>query len=650
MYYVVDFCEGYLMKKKIAVFTTGWCCEILTQFLTGLKESLKSEKADLFLFTGYPTYIDSTANRTGELNIFRLPNFSDFDGAVIFGSGLAFKDEVDRIVKKCGEANIPVILQGVRRNGAYYIGSDNYVATKEMCTHLSEKHGVKTVIFMAGTDDSLDSELRLKGVRDYLEESGRPGDLLDVHYTKWENAAVTRYFNAYCAEDKPLPDAIICANDGLAMEACITLGNNGIDVPGQVLVTGYDHIDDSRIFYPSIASVDQCFVQMGEACGEMWKKLFVGEEIPMEEIIPCKFIPGESCKCDDVGHCDELRRRMGRMAFSKRAENTYFNRKLNLIDSTVLSSITFSEFCLRLHDLLLLDHSFEGESFHILLEPNFGLSINDPNIELSKDGYSSSMEVLFSMENGTEYTSKRFPSASLIPGYDPEDENRLYAFLALHEGADAFGYVIFRDCMDKILNHLLQTYQSRLGLVFDKFRHALSLDLINKRLVDIMKKDPLTNVSNRRAYDDKEMFLQSQINSDANINFAIAMFDINNLKLMNDSKGHEAGDDYIVRACRLICNVFKHSPVYRVGGDEFIAVLTGDDYVHRGDLFDEITSKLSPYSDKAPLPDDYISIAIGIAEYIPTKDRSVHNTVKRADERMYQHKAEIKGTVIEDVE
>ena len=125
------------------------------------------------------------------------------------------------------------------------------------------------------------------------------------------------------------------------------------------------------------------------------------------------------------------------------------------------------------------------------------------------------------------------------------------------------------------------------------------------------------------------------------------MFDINNLKLVNDSKGHEAGDDYIVRACRLICNVFKHSPVYRIGGDEFIAILTGEDYMNRADLFDEIISKLSPYTNHAPVPDDYISIAVGIAEYIPSKDRSVQSIVKRADERMYQHKAEIKGIPVD---
>ena len=89
--------------------------------------------------------------------------------------------------------------------------------------------------------------------------------------------------------------------------------------------------------------------------------------------------------------------------------------------------------------------------------------------------------------------------------------------------------------MDKIYEHTLQTYQSRMGLVFDKFRHALSLDLINKRLLEVMKRDPLTNVNNRMAYEDKEVFLQSEINSGSAVKFAIAMFDVNNLKLINDS-------------------------------------------------------------------------------------------------------------------
>lgn len=631
------------MKKKIAIFTTGWCSEILSQFLTGMQESLKGSGTDLFLFLCYPTYVDKPEVKHGELNIFSLPDLKQFDGMVIFGSGLNFLNELEKLMIRGKRAGIPIIIQGAEHEDAYYVGSDNYIATREMCRHLASKHNVHDMVFLAGTVDSFDSELRLKAVKDYLEETGHGDDLKEVFYTKWENAMATKFINEYCRAGRPLPDAFICANDGLAMETCISLTANGYHVPEDVIVTGYDFIDDSQIFDPSIASVDQCFTAMGRECGQLWLDLDAGLERDKSVIIPCEFVPGESCDCFDFRNSDKVRRRVGRENFSKRAMTNYFNRKLNLIDSTVLSCLTYQEFKDDMNRLLTENHDYEGDSFHILLDPNFGLSIYDSNIKLRKNGYSNYVEILYSTEDGKVYEETQFRSRELIPGYTGEGDNHLYVFLPIHEADEAYGYIVFRDCIEKVANHFLQTYQSRMGLVLDKFRHSLSLDLLNKRLIQLMRKDPLTNVNNRTAYEDKEKRLQSEINMEANTRFAIAMFDVNNLKLINDNRGHDAGDAYLVRSCRLICNVFKHSPVYRIGGDEFVAVLDGDDYANRSELMAEIKARMNPYSDKMPLPLDYISIACGIAEYDPSKDRTVQDIVKRADEDMYKNKAEIKA-------
>lgn len=631
------------MKKKIAVFTTGWCSEILAQFLSGMQEALKDSHTDVFLFLCYPVYIDTPAVKRGELNIFSLPELKDFDGVVIFGSGLNFQDEINKLISRAKEAGIPVIMQGARHDGTYYVGSDNYVATRAMCEHLQNVHNVHDIIFLAGTPDSFDSELRLKAVRDHLDENNAAGDLNEIFYTNWENASVTKYINEYCKSGRPMPDVFICANDGLAMETCLTLNSNGYEVPDDVFVTGFDFIDDSQIFDPSIASVDQCFTEMGATCGRLWLDITAGIPRDKSVIIPCKFIPGESCDCYEYRNSDKIRRRVGRESVSKRAMTTYFNRKLNLIDSTVLSCLTYKEFTDSLHRLLTENHDYEGDSFHIMLEPNFGLSIYDRNIKLRKDGYSTYLEIIYSTEDGKPSEEVQFHSRELLPGYNGESDNHLYVFLPIHEADEAYGYIVFRDCMDKIANHFLQTYQSRMGLVFDKFRHALSLDLLNNRLLELMRRDPLTNVNNRTAYEDKEKYLQSEINMDSGIRFAIAMFDINNLKLINDNFGHDAGDAYLIRCCRLICNVFKHSPVYRIGGDEFVAVLDGGDYDRRFELLDELQARLSPYSDTIPLPHDYISIASGMAVYDPENDWSVHDITKRADEEMYINKAKIKG-------
>ena len=631
------------MKKKIAVFTTGWAAEILGQFLAGMKQGLEDEDTDIFLFVCYSTYVDSDAVKHGEMNIFNLPDLHDFDGTVIFASGLDYKDRIDNIIARSREAGIPVIIQGSRREGVSFVGSDNYQAVKDLVEHVRNEHGARSITFFAGTKDSHDSELRLEAVRDYLRENNCEEDLKEVFYTNWENAEVTKYINAKCKSGAELPDVFICANDGLAMETCITLTNNGYDVPRDVLVTGFDYIDDSKIFDPSIASVDQCFTEMGVATAKIWKKLRDGEEGELCEMVPCRFVPGESCSCYEYRNSDALRRKMGRDAFSKRAMNTYFNRKLNFIDSTLLSSITYLELRDNLNQLLTKNHDYEGDSFHVLLEPNFSLSIYDSNVKLNTDHYSEKMDVIYSTEDGITYKGEVFDSRGLIPGYDPEGDSHMYVFVPLHEGEYAYGYLVFRDCIEKITNHYLFTYYNRMGLAFEKFRHALTLDQINKRLVDLMGRDPLTNVKNRMAFEDKENELQDMISADPDISFGIAMFDVNNLKMMNDSQGHEAGDDYLMRSCHLICNVFKHSPIYRIGGDEFVAVLMGDDYDNRDALLVTINESMSPYLDSMPLPPDYLSIACGIAVFDRSSDSSVSDVIKHADEAMYKDKASKKG-------
>lgn len=631
------------MKKKIAVFTTGWCAEILSQFLAGMTKSLSDANADVFLFLCYPTFIDTDAIKTGEMNIYNLPDLHVFDGAVIFASGLDFKDRVDSIIERCKEAEIPIIMQGARSEGVSFVGSDNTQATKDLIDHLRNRHGVKSFSFFAGSKESYDSNLRLNAIRDYLKENNCEDELAEIYYTNWENAAVTRHVNELCAAGTKLPEAIVCANDGLAMECCISLNNNGFDVPGDVLVTGFDYVDYSQVFYPSIASVDQCFEEMGVAAIKLWRELINGAEPGSAEVIKCKYVPGESCNCFDHRNSDKLRRQMGRENFSKRAMTTYFNRKLDIIDSTVLACSTYPEFKENMNKLLTNNHDYEGDSFHVLLEPNFARSIFDSDIRLSTNGYSRKMEVLYSSEDGVKYEEELFETSKLIPGYDGNGANHLYVFLPLHEGDSSFGYIVFRDCFEKVNNRFLHDYENRVGLVFDKFRHALTMDQINKRLIDIMRRDPLTNVSNRMAFDDKEKSIQAQINSDPEVKFAIAMFDVNSLKLINDTLGHEAGDKYLLRACHLICDVFKHSPVFRMGGDEFVAVLTGEDYENRYELLAKINASMSPYSNVMPLPDDYVSIAVGLSEFIPDFDMSVTDVNKRADENMYRDKAAKKG-------
>ncbi len=114
--------------------------------------------------------------------------------------------------------------------------------------------------------------------------------------------------------------------------------------------------------------------------------------------------------------------------------------------------------------------------------------------------------------------------------------------------------------------------------------------------------------------------------------------DINDLKLVNDTEGHNAGDRCIKAACRLICRVFAHSPVFRVGGDEFVVVLKEQDYRNRLSLQAALKEKVQENNRLGARP----VVASGLAEYEPDNDRRVADVFNRADARMYEDKAELK--------
>ena len=157
----------------------------------------------------------------------------------------------------------------------------------------------------------------------------------------------------------------------------------------------------------------------------------------------------------------------------------------------------------------------------------------------------------------------------------------------------------------------------------------------------IAYKDPLTGVKSKAAYLEAVEIINDHIKR-GKPDFAVAIFDLNDLKYMNDTYGHEAGDNYLKNACRLICKIFKSSPVYRIGGDEFLAILNKSDYEKRDDLLDEFYRQMKIKKNTATTKTEYISVAVGITGFRTGEDQSFQDVFKRADGLMYENKKEMK--------
>lgn len=158
-------------------------------------------------------------------------------------------------------------------------------------------------------------------------------------------------------------------------------------------------------------------------------------------------------------------------------------------------------------------------------------------------------------------------------------------------------------------------------------------------LNDLAFADALTSVHNRGAFDIYMRNLQDDlVEAGGDLEFAICMFDCNRLKQVNDKLGHEKGDLYLKETSKVICDVFQHCPVFRIGGDEFATVLQDRGYRIRDELiaqFDEVCQEMCRTESE-----DWkkVDVSHGLAIYDPASDKDVNDVVRRADKLMYENK------------
>ena len=174
------------------------------------------------------------------------------------------------------------------------------------------------------------------------------------------------------------------------------------------------------------------------------------------------------------------------------------------------------------------------------------------------------------------------------------------------------------------------------------------LDLKNTKqqtieLNELAIRDTLTGIRNKTGYDKEIQKIDWEMSSGLK-NIGVAMIDLNFLKQINDTYGHDKGNIAIITICKIICKVFEHSPVFRIGGDEFVVILRGHDLKNIENLIQEFYDHLKSLQDNPELSYwEKVSAAIGYAIYTPESDTSYDSIFKRADKNMYKNKKAMKA-------
>ena len=167
-----------------------------------------------------------------------------------------------------------------------------------------------------------------------------------------------------------------------------------------------------------------------------------------------------------------------------------------------------------------------------------------------------------------------------------------------------------------------------------EIRHEKELDT-TKALV---YNDALTGAQSKFAYANMEDEIDKLIAANLIKEFSVVVFDINGLKYINDTYGHETGDRHIIECYKIITSFYQNNKVYRFGGDEFVIVLTDEDYDNRIELLEKFEKKIDEN-----LENNLQVVSTGMSDYDPLVDNTYRAVFVRADKKMYERKNELKS-------
>ncbi|MEG0378102.1 MAG: diguanylate cyclase, partial [Eubacterium sp.] len=177
-------------------------------------------------------------------------------------------------------------------------------------------------------------------------------------------------------------------------------------------------------------------------------------------------------------------------------------------------------------------------------------------------------------------------------------------------------------------------------LIIDTLKHFSKISkeaLKVTNLTVLAYKDSLTGLKNRTAFIEK----MDTLDLDAHQYISFGMFDVNNLKRTNDTLGHLVGDNLLIQSAKTLKSCLrKDDQLYRIGGDEFAAIICTQNYLDLKSLEKRLLKALA-HENKQPLPYP-LSIAYGYATYSPETDKDLYETLKRADALMYTKKRQQK--------
>ncbi|MBQ8922875.1 MAG: GGDEF domain-containing protein [Oscillospiraceae bacterium] len=610
-------------------------------FISGLNRHAVENGYRLMIFqTCSDLYRSKNPNDDGEITVFQLIPYEKLSAMIILPQFLFNHPVLDTIVAECRKRDIPVISIDRQIFGCTCFSFAYADIFEQLCRHVIDVHRAKNLLMMAGTKGNSFSESRISAFRKALEESGLRFDESMVGYGDFwaepTEATMERWFEI---EKRPYPDAIICANDSMAIVVSSWLQLRGVRIPEDVIITGFDGIQQSEYHLPHLTTCHQDYDRMGRELVAAVNRLRRGERQPVYNVIGFHIRLSQSCGCKPV-EFRNINDAMNRLFQRVRTVN---NRQDLMC--TLQASISKMETIEELPSVLIEKFVFHTSIF----------AINDDIFKLPDFGRHHKKDKAFT-ENADIMYHRYFwyqrerctvPRRELIPDLDRmlEREEPIIVCV-LHHLDLTLGYCVFQTELAVEEYEKIYTFMSAVNASFGAFHSKLQIQAINDQLKSVNTEleklyvhDYLTGLYNRRGFY-REFRLMREAQKTPAFAFLISA-DLDRLKYINDTFGHLEGDNAICTVAQALLHAAgKDDIVARFGGDEFAVggiLPAADAEAHYAAFREHFQNYLKKYNEisQNPYP---VEASIGFYAEALNSDFDLDSMIKVADDRMYAEK------------
>ena len=610
------------------------------QFIQALNQYAVAQGFRLLIFNSSSDfYYTNNPDDEGERTVYQLIPYHMLSAMILFPEFLGAHPVMQEIAAKCREHGIPVISIDKEMEGCTMFSFAYADIFEQLCAHVTDVHHAKRLMMVAGLKGNSFSEARVAAFRKVLLERGLYYDDSLIGYGNfWDGPTRDLMREWFEEEERPFPDAIICANDSMAIAVSTYLQKHGCRVPQDCIVTGFDGILQASYHMPHLTTCRQDYDTMGRKLIEAVEALLRGEECPARNVIGFTMIRSQSCGCEPVSFTninDATQAIFDRMRLSEQRQEM-----MCIVHAGVSKMTQLEELSSVLSDRFIFPTTVFAVNEDIFQPPYFG-------VRPDGQSFTENMNITYQRYFWYQIEGCTVPREQLVPRMDILLGRTEPIFVcALHFWELPLGYCVFQPELTVDDYAKMYTFMITINASFGAFHSQLQIQSINAQLKQVNEEleqlyvhDYLTGLYNRRGF--YKEFRRKQEQSGGQLEAFLISIDLDRLKYINDNFGHQEGDSAICT----IADAMRAA----AGPDDICARFGGDEYAVGGFLpapladicYERFRTQFMQYladynrSAGKPYP---VEASIGFSHEPVNAEFSLDQMIKEADDRMYAQK------------